>query len=748
MKKNKYIYLITGIFLFLINYSVSAQYDDLLRRREASDEYIGMSSDPYGDLLLNKNQTNSGEEIEDIRFGNNINDALFSHHLIQRAIEAAKAVQDEWISKQLDIVEKEIEKQLGEQFSNFNEAQKAYYKNLEKGNVLKYNSSVNAKYTSKINSRESFRDKYGKDYKLLELRANEIRKGITDSQYNFLQYDGIPLSQITSLNQIESLISDILGSLMNNEKLLFYDNKTYNYLKHQINRSVLENNLNHPILVELFNNQLDYYKGDRINNYFIERSRWHQLDLMQSYLNNVRFSMELAGSTIFAKDFGDADFIEDFAIKNRESEISIFDPRYPEIHRYKYQDNFCGGPINYTEWEIDKKIALDNLLNNVNTDDFAIENAQNELEDLTKHIPWKKSSGKIKGKSNLEYYESYSNGSAPAHFKLLDGSHVVVSTDELLMSKLGDTFESKFRDNINTDPNEKFYYIKPAGTNQWSILLFDTRDLKRELELMFILGAQELGKIIGTYVIPVEDIKILITGEDFAGQPTSRWLAAGMLLVEVNPVGKVFKIVAKVSRFENAWKIVVKVGDKTYTRVVKKITEEVLQHFDRYAPGTRHLIDDALRKGDFTDDVINEASEVIEDLTVKKNRKLTWEEIKALFKRGNDFNKKGRLKYDFNEIVLADGKRLDSYIPGEKIISRKATDIDNILESTWRKYCNELITKYKIGKLTNSSLFSIQTRLNGQYYLEIPLSNQNSPRLARFIQIAREYGIEVIFLAE
>ena len=69
----------------------------------------------------------------------------------------------------------------------------------------------------------------------------------------------------------------------------------------------------------------------------------------------------------------------------------------------------------------------------------------------------------------------------------------------------------------------------------------------------------------------------------------------------------------------------------------------------------------------------------------------------CIFKRGNLFNKKGVAKYTNSkcEIHLGNGKRLDTYIPGEKIISRKATDLDQIEESTWRNYCNELITKYK-----------------------------------------------------
>ncbi len=78
----------------------------------------------------------------------------------------------------------------------------------------------------------------------------------------------------------------------------------------------------------------------------------------------------------------------------------------------------------------------------------------------------------------------------------------------------------------------------------------------------------------------------------------------------------------------------------------------------------------------------------------------------------------------------------------KKILSRKATDIDNIKESTWRNYCQELVTKYKAGKLTNSRKLNSQVNLSGKYYLEIPASNQNTNNLERFKQIASEYGKE------
>ena len=49
----------------------------------------------------------------------------------------------------------------------------------------------------------------------------------------------------------------------------------------------------------------------------------------------------------------------------------------------------------------------------------------------------------------------------------------------------------------------------------------------------------------------------------------------------------------------------------------------------------------------------------------------SWPEIQALFKRGNDFNRKARNIYDYNEIVLGTGRRLDTYVPGEKINQEK-----------------------------------------------------------------------------
>jgi len=40
----------------------------------------------------------------------------------------------------------------------------------------------------------------------------------------------------------------------------------------------------------------------------------------------------------------------------------------------------------------------------------------------------------------------------------------------------------------------------------------------------------------------------------------------------------------------------------------------------------------------------------------------------------------------YHEVHLSNGKRLDSYIDGTDIVSRKATNLDNITEEIYRKY--------------------------------------------------------------
>lgn len=123
-------------------------------------------------------------------------------------------------------------------------------------------------------------------------------------------------------------------------------------------------------------------------------------------------------------------------------------------------------------------------------------------------------------------------------------------------------------------------------------------------------------------------------------------------------------------------------------------------------------------------------------------------------KRGNDFNAKAIKEkwYPYNEVVLENGKRLDSYDPINKmIVSRKATNLDEISEDTFRKYLSELKNKYAKGTKINSSKYRDDLKdavLEGDYYLEIPSYNQSLPNISDYEKIAGEYDVIIIFREE
>jgi len=169
---------------------------------------------------------------------------------------------------------------------------------------------------------------------------------------------------------------------------------------------------------------------------------------------------------------------------------------------------------------------------------------QIELETMTQNIPWKASSGVVA--DNMKYTHIYADiAKSRTFFQLEDGSIVVKSSLEQKLSGAGDLIK-KYRDNANISFNERYYYIKLPG-EEWAEMLFDPNNLSDQLKTLFYLAGKDLGKNLGRYVFPIEDIKILIDGKDFDGQDVSRWQAAGFLLLTVVPGSKGLKVVGKIA---------------------------------------------------------------------------------------------------------------------------------------------------------------------------------------------------------
>lgn len=123
--------------------------------------------------------------------------------------------------------------------------------------------------------------------------------------------------------------------------------------------------------------------------------------------------------------------------------------------------------------------------------------------------------------------------------------------------------------------------------------------------------------------------------------------------------------------------------------------------------------------------------------------------------RGNKFNDtaKNNEWYDFNEVHLENGKRLDSYDPikGE-IISRKATDLENVELSTFESYLKEMKNKYPEEMKIRSDKYKNQLdgkALKGKQILEIPENNKSFSKLQEYIDLAKnKYNIEIRFRPE
>jgi len=98
-----------------------------------------------------------------------------------------------------------------------------------------------------------------------------------------------------------------------------------------------------------------------------------------------------------------------------------------------------------------------------------------------------------------------------------------------------------------------------------------------------------------------------------------------------------------------------------------------------------------------------------------------------------------KTKSALNEIVLENGMRLDSYVAGKEIISRKATSLSEIEPETFNGYLQELITNYKKETKIKSSKTSGISK--GDCFLEIPSSNKSFfESSTNFKEVLREFN--------
>ncbi|GAA1847085.1 hypothetical protein ACFQZV_09050 [Microbacterium koreense] len=89
---------------------------------------------------------------------------------------------------------------------------------------------------------------------------------------------------------------------------------------------------------------------------------------------------------------------------------------------------------------------------------------------------------------------------------------------------------------------------------------------------------------------------------------------------------------------------------------------------------------------------------------------------------GQQFNYQNHHRYPQNEVVLESGKRLDSYISGAEIVSRKHSDLSSVRPETAMSYIDEISQKYPAGAAIAGGEV-----LRGDPILEIPVPHPDSP---------------------
>ena len=343
-------------------------------------------------------------------------------------------------------------------------------------------------------------------------------------------------------------------------------------------------------------------------------------------------------------------------------------------------------------------------------------------------------------------------------------------------------------DNVNADKNKKtlvetlFYlynhYIEPVADAASDYIGKSLNQIVKgnftdDVTLLGTAGEIVLGIFDLDLVCDLRDITYDIGewGEIIIGDDEFSWSFAGQSfldLVGIVPVIGAVKysdeVGALLKKAPNIYKnSVYKSVAECFTdgkslKSEDEIAETVTNNLKKTQKQIEELLDDS---GKFIDE---EAESNYQKYVLRKQKsgkfprdRIDWKEASDYWKnnspmaRGNQFNKIAEKIYPFSEVNLANGKRLDSYIPGEKIISRKATDLSDIEFNTFDKYLSEMIQKYAPGTVIRSNKYDCidGQKLSGQMCLEIPAVNKEFDQIDEYMTYAKEkYDIEIIFLEE
>ena len=252
-----YIYITLFIGVLVSSYLTHSQ----IRPNNNRGEYLRL--DEVKDL---KKRSTRETEFEDFSFNwnNGFHTALNNLALLEKA-QVAKL--NAWYRKQFNLIKDEIEKQLNTSFNNYNQAKKAFFSGIERENITKNTPVILSKYERLYNSGKRKNRRYLRQLKFLQLRKIELREGnINNSQFSYIEVNGISLKEITLLSTLLKLESNIENAFENQIS------RNYEY-RHTIEKL---DYLGSSFERKMFRLKHEYYNGF---------SEWDKLGLMQFLLN-------------------------------------------------------------------------------------------------------------------------------------------------------------------------------------------------------------------------------------------------------------------------------------------------------------------------------------------------------------------------------------------------------------------------------------------------------------------------------
>jgi hypothetical protein len=158
----------------------------------------------------------------------------------------------------------------------------------------------------------------------------------------------------------------------------------------------------------------------------------------------------------------------------------------------------------------------------------------------------------------------------------------------------------------------------------------------------------------------------------------------------------------------------------------------------------KHVIKDGEELVEVVDDAAGKAAKKATGAAKKATRSARRsreipKEVRDKWNRGTAFNKERepfyRAKGGGNELTLENGKRVDSYVPGKEIVSRKHTQLGEVQEETGIGYVRELDSKYSPGEVVKDTPHARDQigdaagkPLRGDKILEVPPQTSDVPK--------------------